>query len=46
MLNVTYGLGCDSAEDPMLNRLEKLVTAVIHGAVFLVVRLLFAYAHE
>ena len=42
MFNVAYGLGCDSNEDPMLVRMEKLVTAVNEFGVpfrFLVVSL-------
>ena len=49
MFNVAYGLGCDSNEDPMLIRMEKLVTAVNEFGVpfrFLVVSLLLAYARD
>ena len=48
MFNVAYGLECDSDEDPMLIRMEELLTAVNEVTVpfrFLVVGLLFVYAH-
>jgi hypothetical protein len=48
MLNVAYGLGCDSNEDPLLIRMGKLVAATnefILPFKFLVVSLLLAYAH-
>jgi hypothetical protein len=49
MLNVAYGLGCDSNEDPLLIRMEKLVATINEFSVpfrFLVVSLLLAYAHD
>jgi hypothetical protein len=49
MFDVAYGLRCDSIEDPMLIRMEKLVTAVAKASIsnmFFAVRLLLAYAHD
>jgi hypothetical protein len=49
MVNVAYGLRCDSSEDPLLIRMEKLMEAVIQAALptqFLVVSLLLAYAYD
>ena len=49
MVNVAYGLRCESSEDPFLIRIEKLMDAVIQAGMptqFLVVSLLSAYAHD
>jgi hypothetical protein len=49
MVNIAYGLRCDSSEDPLLIRIEKLMTTVVQAALpskFLVVSLLLAYTHD
>jgi hypothetical protein len=49
MFNIAYGLKCDSSEDPLLIRIEKLMEAVAQTALptqFLVVSLLLTYAHD
>ena len=49
MFNIAYGLRCDSIEDPVLIRMEKLVTAVAKAAIsnmFFAVRLLLTYADD
>jgi hypothetical protein len=49
MLNVAYGLGCDSKDDPTLIRMDKMVTAATQATLpssFLVVRALFRCVHE
>jgi hypothetical protein len=49
MFDVAYGLRCESNEDPMLIRMEKLVTAISKASMsnlFFAVRLLLAYSHD
>jgi hypothetical protein len=49
MVNIAYGLRCDSSEDPFLIRTGKLAAVVIEAALptqFLVVSLLLAYADD
>jgi hypothetical protein len=49
MFSVAYGLRCDSNEDPMLTRMEKLLTALDQAVIrskFLVVSFLLADAHN
>ena len=49
MFNVAYGLRCESNEDPMLIRMEKLVSAVSKASIanmFFAVRPLLACARN
>jgi hypothetical protein len=49
MFNVAYGLECDSNDDPILIRMDKLLTVLIHvsgAAQFLFVSLLLAYLYD
>jgi hypothetical protein len=44
MFNVVYGLGCDSKDDAILIRMEKVITATTQAVTptqFLVVYILF-----
>ena len=49
MFNVAYGLQCDSCDDPLLIRMEKLMAALIEAALptrFLVVSLALVYVPD
>jgi hypothetical protein len=49
MLNVAYGLGCDSSDDPWLIRMERFVAALTEATLptnFLVVSPVLAYAPD
>jgi hypothetical protein len=49
MFNIAYGLKCDSSEDPLLIRTEKLLEAIIQAmrpTQFLVVSPLLAHGHD
>jgi hypothetical protein len=49
MLNIAYGLKCDSSEDPLLIHTEKLLAELNHVAApsrFLVVSILYRYTHD
>jgi hypothetical protein len=49
MFDLAYGLRCDSSSDPLLIRMDKLMAAIIEGAMptkFLVVSLVSAYAPD
>jgi hypothetical protein len=49
MLNVAYGLRCDSSDDPLFIRMEKFVAAMTEAILptkFLVVSLVLEYAPD
>jgi hypothetical protein len=49
MFKLAYGLRCDSHDDPLLIRMEKLMAAITEAALptkFLVVSLALAYAPD